>query len=113
MRSRLLFRQVGRVLRWNLLFLVTLLSYVGFLGDIVSSGGTCFTTEFAVSSDVAFLRWFLRRICLNTLKSPHTGSWSPAVSLPSLLLSVKSLIGESVQAQSRDSGLNRVVNFKG
>lgn len=32
------------------------------------------------------------RICLDTLKS--NGSWSPAVSLPSLLLSIRSLMGE-------------------
>ena len=34
------------------------------------------------------------RICLDTLKSPPSGSWSPAVSLPSLLLSIRSLMGE-------------------
>ena len=34
------------------------------------------------------------RICLDTLKSPPAGSWSPAVSLPSLLLSVRSLMAE-------------------
>mmetsp|Transcript_44360 Transcript_44360/g.53602 ORF Transcript_44360/g.53602 Transcript_44360/m.53602 type:complete len:239 (+) Transcript_44360:95-811(+) len=34
------------------------------------------------------------RICLDTLKSPPAGSWSPAVSLPSLLLSIRSLMGE-------------------
>lgn len=34
------------------------------------------------------------RICLDTLKSPPTGSWSPAVSLPSLLLSIRSLMAE-------------------
>jgi len=34
------------------------------------------------------------RICLDTLKSPPAGSWSPAVSLPSLLLSIKTLMGE-------------------
>lgn len=32
------------------------------------------------------------RICLDTLKSPPSGSWSPAVSLPSLLLSIRSLL---------------------
>jgi ubiquitin-conjugating enzyme E2 T len=32
------------------------------------------------------------RICLDTLKSPPAGSWSPAVSLPSLLLSLRSLL---------------------
>lgn len=32
------------------------------------------------------------RICLDTLKSPPGGSWSPAVSLPSLLLSIRSLL---------------------
>ena len=32
------------------------------------------------------------RICLDTLKSPPAGSWSPAVSLPSLLLSIRSLM---------------------
>ena len=31
-------------------------------------------------------------ICLDTLKSPPGGSWSPAVSLPSLLLSIRSLL---------------------
>lgn len=34
------------------------------------------------------------RICLDTLKSPPAGSWSPAVSLPSLLLSIRTLMGE-------------------
>lgn len=34
------------------------------------------------------------RICLDTLKSPPAGSWSPAVSLPSLLLSIRSLLAE-------------------
>lgn len=34
------------------------------------------------------------RICLDTLKSPPAGSWSPAVSLTSLLLSVQSLLAE-------------------
>eukprot|EP00970_Alexandrium_tamarense_P013561 scaffold3507_cov188-Alexandrium_tamarense.AAC.9 len=34
------------------------------------------------------------RICLDTLKSPPAGSWSPAVSLPSLLLSIRSLMAE-------------------
>ena len=34
------------------------------------------------------------RICLDTLKSPPSGSWSPAVSLPSLLLSIRSLMAE-------------------
>lgn len=34
------------------------------------------------------------RICLDTLKSPPAGSWSPAVSLPSLLLSLRSLLAE-------------------
>jgi ubiquitin-conjugating enzyme E2 T len=34
------------------------------------------------------------RICLDTLKSPPGGSWSPAVSLPSLLLSLRALMGE-------------------
>ena len=34
------------------------------------------------------------RICLDTLKSPPAGSWSPAVSLPSLLLSISSLMAE-------------------
>ena len=34
------------------------------------------------------------RICLDTLKSPPAGSWSPAVSLPSLLLSIRSLLSE-------------------
>lgn len=32
------------------------------------------------------------RICLDTLKSPPAGSWSPAVSLPSLLLSLRALL---------------------
>ena len=34
------------------------------------------------------------RICLDTLKSPPAGSWSPAVSLPSLLLGIRSLMAE-------------------
>ena len=34
------------------------------------------------------------RICLDTLKSQPSGSWSPAVSLPSLLLTLRTLIGE-------------------
>ena len=34
------------------------------------------------------------RICLDTLNSPPAGSWSPAVSLPSLLLSIRSLMAE-------------------
>jgi ubiquitin-conjugating enzyme E2 T len=34
------------------------------------------------------------RICLDTLKSPPAGSWSPAVSMPSLLLSIRSLMAE-------------------
>ncbi|KAL7533096.1 hypothetical protein ACHAXR_005037 [Thalassiosira sp. AJA248-18] len=34
------------------------------------------------------------RICLDTLKQPPAGSWSPAVSLPSLLLSIRSLMAE-------------------
>ena len=34
------------------------------------------------------------RICLDTLKSPPNGSWSPAVSLPSLLLTLRALMGE-------------------
>lgn len=34
------------------------------------------------------------RICLDTLKSPPSGTWSPAVSLPSLLLSLQALLGE-------------------
>ncbi|KAL7450004.1 hypothetical protein ACHAWC_001999, partial [Mediolabrus comicus] len=34
------------------------------------------------------------RICLDTLKSPPAGSWSPAVSIPSLLLSIRSLMAE-------------------
>jgi ubiquitin-conjugating enzyme E2 T len=34
------------------------------------------------------------RICLDTLKSPPAGSWSPAVSLPSLLLSLRSLLAD-------------------
>mmetsp|Transcript_31401 Transcript_31401/g.71086 ORF Transcript_31401/g.71086 Transcript_31401/m.71086 type:complete len:225 (+) Transcript_31401:202-876(+) len=34
------------------------------------------------------------RICLDTLKSPPAGSWSPAVGLPSLLLSIRSLMAE-------------------
>ena len=34
------------------------------------------------------------RICLDTLKSPPSGSWRPAVSLPSLLLSIRSLMAE-------------------
>ena len=34
------------------------------------------------------------RICLDTLKSQPSGSWSPAVSLPSLLLSLRSLLAE-------------------
>ena len=34
------------------------------------------------------------RICLDTLKSPPSGSWSPAVSLPSLLVTLQSLMGE-------------------
>lgn len=32
------------------------------------------------------------RICLDTLKSPPVGSWSPAVSLPSLLLTIRTLL---------------------
>ena len=32
------------------------------------------------------------RICLDTLKSPPAGSWSPAVSLPSLLLTIRTLL---------------------
>lgn len=32
------------------------------------------------------------RICLDTLKSPPTGSWSPAVSLSSLLLTLRTLM---------------------
>jgi ubiquitin-conjugating enzyme E2 T len=34
------------------------------------------------------------RICLDTLKSPPTGTWSPAVSLATLLLSIQSLLAE-------------------
>ena len=34
------------------------------------------------------------RICLDTLKRPPAGSWSPAVSLASLLLSLQLLLGE-------------------
>lgn len=34
------------------------------------------------------------RICLDTLKSPPAGTWSPAVSLSSLLLSLRALLGE-------------------
>jgi ubiquitin-conjugating enzyme E2 T len=34
------------------------------------------------------------RICLDTLKSPPSGSWSPAVSLPSLLVTLQTLMGE-------------------
>lgn len=34
------------------------------------------------------------RICLDTLKSPPSGSWSPAVSLPSLLVTLQSLMGD-------------------
>ena len=34
------------------------------------------------------------RICLDTLKSPPAGTWSPAVSFSSLLLSLRSLLGE-------------------
>jgi ubiquitin-protein ligase len=34
------------------------------------------------------------RICLDTLKRPPSGSWSPAVSLSSLLLSLQLLLGE-------------------
>jgi ubiquitin-conjugating enzyme E2 T len=34
------------------------------------------------------------RICLDTLKSPPSGTWSPAVSLSSLLLSLRSLLAE-------------------
>mmetsp|Transcript_28379 Transcript_28379/g.44127 ORF Transcript_28379/g.44127 Transcript_28379/m.44127 type:complete len:206 (-) Transcript_28379:81-698(-) len=34
------------------------------------------------------------RICLDTLKSQPAGSWSPAVSLPSLLLMIRSLMAE-------------------
>lgn len=34
------------------------------------------------------------RICLDTLKLPPAGSWSPAVSLPSLLTSLRSLLAE-------------------
>ena len=34
------------------------------------------------------------RICLDTLKRPPAGSWSPAVSLASLLLSLQVLLGE-------------------
>jgi len=32
------------------------------------------------------------RICLDTLKSPPAGCWSPAVSLPSLLLTIRTLL---------------------
>lgn len=41
------------------------------------------------------------RICLDTLKSPPGGSWSPAVSLPSLLLSIRSLLA----SPNADDGL--------
>ena len=34
------------------------------------------------------------RICLDTLKSPPAGTWSPAVSLPSLLLTLQTLLCE-------------------
>ncbi len=34
------------------------------------------------------------RICLDTLKSPPAGSWSPAVSLSSLLLSIRALMAD-------------------
>jgi ubiquitin-conjugating enzyme E2 T len=34
------------------------------------------------------------RICLDSLKSQPTGSWSPAISLPSLLLQIRALMGE-------------------
>eukprot|EP00978_Attheya_sp_CCMP212_P034062 scaffold140826_cov60-Attheya_sp.AAC.1 len=34
------------------------------------------------------------RICLDTLKQPPAGTWSPAVSLPSLLLSLASLLAD-------------------
>ena len=34
------------------------------------------------------------RICLDTLKRPPSGTWSPAVSLTSLLLSLQLLLGE-------------------
>lgn len=34
------------------------------------------------------------RICLDTLKSPPAGTWSPAVSLSSLLLSLRALLAE-------------------
>jgi len=34
------------------------------------------------------------RICLDTLKSPPAGSWSPAVSLASLLLGIRTLLGQ-------------------
>lgn len=34
------------------------------------------------------------RICLDTLKSPPSGSWSPAVSLPSLLTTLRTLLSD-------------------
>ena len=34
------------------------------------------------------------RICLDTLKSPPAGSWSPAVSLPSLLTTLRTLLSD-------------------
>jgi len=34
------------------------------------------------------------RICLDTLKSPPAGSWSPAVSLPSLLTTLRALLSD-------------------
>jgi len=34
------------------------------------------------------------RICLDTLKQPPAGSWSPAVSLPSLLTTLRALLGD-------------------
>jgi len=34
------------------------------------------------------------RICLDTLKSPPAGNWNPAVSLPSLLLTLRTLMSE-------------------
>lgn len=34
------------------------------------------------------------RICLDTLKSPPAGTWSPAVSLPSLLTTLRALLAD-------------------
>jgi ubiquitin-protein ligase len=37
-------------------------------------------------------------ICLDTLKSPPAGSWSPAVSLPSLLLALRTILVGNAQS---------------